>query len=511
MSRAQTPDLSALWGRRREERRLLLASLGCLTLGFLLILGSGHAAGHQLAPADLLPLLIYGISLAGLHLGLVALGHRGDQVLVAVVAFLAGLGLLAQTRMGTIDQSGLVPGPLLFPLGLTVLLATAAAFMDGRYRLLAQGYWVWGGLSVALVALLLVTGERFRGAVFGLGFTTPTEALKVLAVLFLAGFMDQHGRALGRWHPHLPLPPLEPLWQLAAFWAALTGLLLIQRDLGMVAILGVALLALLVTGTGRIGYLVYGLLGTIALGALALGVFAHGERRIAAWLDPFQDPTGDGWQVLQGLSGMYAGGLWGEGFGRGSPGYTPIAESDFIYAVIGEELGFAGCTLVVLLFLVLFARGLQIAQGGRCAFGRLLATGLTAVLATQTVLNLGGVTKLIPLTGTTLPLISHGGTSLLATFATLGLLLAVSHGAPGPGAPRSRGAQGRDVAASTPSPGQARRKAVRRPVAKDGVRPPHPREAGPTPGKRHSTQWDRETDGVDGGRAPVPGRRDARR
>lgn len=467
MSQARALDLRALWSRRGDERRLLLASLGCLTLGFLLILGSGHAAGRPLAPADLLPLLVYGISLAGLHLALVALGHRGDQVLVAVVAFLAGLGLLAQTRMGTIHQSGIIPGHLLFPLGLTVLLATAAAFMDGRYRLLARGYWVWGGLSVALVALLLVTGERFRGAVFGLGLTTPTEALKVLTVLFLAGFLDQHGRALGRWHPRLPLPPLEPLWRLGALWAALTGLLLIQRDLGMVATLGVALLVLLVSATGRIGYLVYGLLGAVALGALALVAFAHGERRIAAWLDPFQDPTGDGWQVLQGLSGMYAGGLWGEGFGWGSPGYTPIAESDFIYAVIGEELGFAGGALVILLFLALFARGLQIAQGGRCTFGRLLATGLTAVLATQTLLNLGGVTKLIPLTGTTLPLISHGGTSLLTTFAALGLLLAVSHGAAGPGGPRPQAPQRRDHAASPPSSGQPRRKVARRPVAKD--------------------------------------------
>lgn len=455
----QTLELGAAWARRRVERNLLLASLGCVTIGFLLVLGSGHATGHPLASADLQPLLIYGASLAGLHLALVALGHRGDQVLVAVVGFLAGLGLLTQTRMGTLDRSdALVPGDLLLPLGLLVMLATTGAFMGGRHRLLSQGFWVWGALSLALVALLLASGERFRGAVFGVGLITPTELLKVTIVLFVAGFVERHARALGRWHPHYALPPWEPLWQLAAYWIVLTTLLLIQRDLGMVAILSVPLLTLMVMGTGRTGYLAYGVLGALALGYLVLGVFEHGGRRIAAWLDPFQDPTGDGWQILQGLSGMYAGGLWGEGFGLGNPGYTPIAESDFIYSVIGEELGFIGCSVVVLFYVILFQRGLQIAEQSRCPFGRLLAAGLTAVLATQTFLNVAGVSKLIPLTGVTLPLISQGGASLLASFAGLGLLLAVSDTAQGTAARKRKGTrQGEAAATSSATTRKARR------------------------------------------------------
>lgn len=463
----QTLDLGAAWAWRRSERNLLLASLGSVAIGFLLVLGSRHATGHPLASADLQPLLIYGTSLAGLHLALVALGHRGDQILVAVVGFLAGLGLLAQTRMGTLDRSGaLVPGDLLLPLGLLVMLATTGVFMSGRHRLLSRGFWVWGALSLALVALLLASGQRFRGAVFGVGLITPTELLKVTVVLFLAGFLDRHARALGRWHPRYPVPPWEPLWQLAAFWIVLTALLLIQRDLGMVAILSIPLLTLVVMGSGRIGYLVYGLLGALSLGYLVLGVFDHGGRRVAAWLDPFQDPTGDGWQILQGLSGMYAGGLWGEGFGRGNPGYTPIAESDFIYSVIGEELGFIGCTVVVLAYLILFQRGLQISEQSRCGFGRLLAAGLTAILATQTFLNVAGVTKLIPLTGVTLPLISQGGASLLATFAGLGLLLAVSDGALPSPARQRKGSPGGKAPSAFPLPAPKKRRAPRRAAAK---------------------------------------------
>lgn len=429
------PDFASAWILRLPERQLLLASLGCMSIGYILVLGSRHGAGHTLAASDLLPLLTYGLSLTGLHLALVSLGHRGDQVLTAVVAFLAGLGLLAQTRMGSfLDAQTLVPGYLIFPAGVLVMLASAGAFMDGRYRSLAAGFWVWGGLSLALVALLLATGERFRGAVYGAGLITPTEVLKVSVVLFVAGFVDRHARALGRWHPRYPFPRPEPLWHLGVFWLALAGLLLLQRDLGMAVILSLVLLVVLVAGSRRPGYLAYGLAAAGGLGYLVLGVFAHGQRRIDAWLDPFQDPTGGGWQILQGLSGMYAGGLWGEGFGEGSPGYTPIAESDFIYSVIGEELGYLGCVILVLFFLILFQRVLEISAKCRSAFGKLLGIGLMTVLATQTFLNLAGVTKLIPLTGITLPLISRGGASLLTTFASLGLLLAISDGLP----PRAR-------------------------------------------------------------------------
>lgn len=212
------------------------------------------------------------------------------------------------------------------------------------------------------------------------------------------------------------------------FWAVLTGLLFVQRDLGMLVILGVALLVMLVAGTARRGYLVYGALAATGLGYGIFELFAHGQRRIQTWLAPFDDPTGAGWQILQGLSGMYSGGLWGEGFGRGNPEYITIAESDFIYSVIGEELGFFGCVAVVVFYLFLFGRGLRAADRTGSGFGVLLCIGLTAVMATQAFLNIGGVVKFIPLTGITLPFISQGGSSLLAAFVALGLILAVSDG-----------------------------------------------------------------------------------
>lgn len=432
-------SLSTVWAARRRERELLLASLACLTLGFVLALASRHQAGLALSGADLMPLVLYAGSLVLLHLGLVATGHRGDQALVVVTAFLLGIGLLAQARMGAFEGSGgLIPALWVLPLGVAALLAAAVGLSGGRFEVLGRIPWVWGGLSVVLVGLLLATGERFRGAVYGAGLVTPTEVLKITAVLFTAAFVATHQRALSDWHPRWPvLPRIEPLWRLVALWALLAGLLVAQRDLGQVVILGAALMVILVAGTGRLGYLAYGAALAAGLGWGLLALFEHGQRRIDAWLDPFADPTGDGWQVLQGLSGMYAGGLWGEGFGRGNPGYTPIAESDFIYTVIGEELGFVGTLVVVLFFLALFQRGIVIARA-HVGLGRLIAAGAVTVLAVQTFLNLAGVTKLIPLTGVTLPLISRGGASLVTTCVLIGLLLAVSD-APRSGAGKSRG------------------------------------------------------------------------
>ncbi|MFA7160233.1 MAG: FtsW/RodA/SpoVE family cell cycle protein, partial [Kiritimatiellia bacterium] len=175
---------------------------------------------------------------------------------------------------------------------------------------------------------------------------------------------------------------------------------------------------------------------------------AHARVRLAAWLAPFADPTGTSWQVLQALSAMYAGGIWGVGLGGGSPQFIPIASSDFIYAVIGEELGYAGCGIVLAFFLVLIFRGYRVAGGLPVPFGRLLAAGIVTTLAFQVLLNIGGVMKALPLTGITLPLISHGGSSLLTTFLSFGLLLAISE---------REGATGK--AKMKPAPRRARRKA----------------------------------------------------
>lgn len=440
------PTLLQTWELRWPERQLLFWSAVCVALGFLMMLASDQNAGQRFEPTFFRPLAIYLISLAVMHLTLVLARFQGDQILTAAVAFLAGFGVLVQSRMGVFAGSeATAPALYLVPLGVVLMLVVCLGSLRGRFEWYARGLWLWGAVSLALVAVLLVLGQRFRGAVYGAGLVTPTELLKVTVVLFLASYLDRFGRGLSQWGA--PGPLVRALAPLAGFWVLLAGLLFLQRDLGMFAVLSVTLLVMLFVGTGRLGYVLLGALAAAGLGYLILGVFAHGQRRIDAWLSPFQDPTGSSWQILQGLSGMYAGGLWGEGFGQGSPQYTPIAQSDFVYAVIGEELGFVGCTLLVLCFLVVFGRALRVADQTRSNFGRLLCVGLACVLAVQTFLNLGGVTKFVPLTGITLPFISQGGSSLVTAFVSLGLILAVSEGGE-TGARAGRGQRVRSKAAS---------------------------------------------------------------
>jgi len=435
-------DLRTVWRQRQPERSLLWGAFICIAVGFLTVL-SGFEATRPITLLDAVPLAVYGASLLIIHLSLTLARFRGDQPLLGVLLLLAGVGVLMQFRLGVLQfDKPLALTNYAFPAGVLALLATILACKHGRYRYLATWPWAWGVLSLLLIGALLLTGQRFRGAIYAAGLITPTELLKVSVILFLAGLIDRNRKVLAQWRG--PLPPLRALLPLLIFWAMLAGLLLWQRDLGMFVILSIALVAMLTLATGQIGYVIYAMITAGGLGYLALRYLAYGQRRILAWQDPLQDPTGFGWQILQGLSGMYAGGLWGTGLGRGDPENTPIAAADFVYAALGEEAGFSGCLLLAMAFLALFYRAFQITLQTRSSYGALLCGGLSTVLATQTLLNLGGVTKTVPLTGITLPFISHGGSSLLTSLIGAGLILAVSDGEP-PASKRPRAAVAKKI------------------------------------------------------------------
>ncbi|WPL15439.1 Cell division protein FtsW [Thiorhodovibrio winogradskyi] len=432
MTAANPASWRESWTARAPERHWLWLCVFAVSVGFLLIFGAQRSVERLIEARDLLPLALYVPSLMVVHLSLVAVRFRGDQLLVVAVALLSGLGILMHYRLGAFGAdtlTGAIRQYALYPAGMGVMLLVTLGAMRGRYRHLASWPWLWALISLGLLAALVVTGQRYRGAIYAAGFLTPSEFLKLSLVIYLAAFISARAAALGAWR-HGVLPPVRALLPLAGVWLVLCALLLWQRDLGMFAIVNLVLPLLLTLGTGRIGYLLLGLAAVSGGTLVLLRFFSHGARRIDAWLNPFADPTGASWQLLQGLSGMYSGGLWGQGFGAGNPEYIPIAASDFVYAVVGEELGFFGSVLVVMFFLLLFQRGFAIALRCRGLFARLLALGLTTVLMVQTFLNIGGVTKLIPLTGLTLPFISQGGSSLLASLMAVGLLLAISDGEP---------------------------------------------------------------------------------
>jgi len=226
----------------------------------------------------------------------------------------------------------------------------------------------------------------------------------------------------------VPLPPARTLLRFALLWAVPMGLVVLLRDLGLLLLLNSVLVIMLYAVSRKPGYLVVGSLGVLLSGLAVGAVSAHARARFDVWLNPFADPTGKGWQILQGLSAMYAGGLWGAGIGAGAPQSVPIVSSDFIYAALAEELGIIACVLLVLIFVMLALRGWTIAAQARGPFGLLLGVGLTAMITVQALLNVGGVVKAIPMTGIPLPFVSQGGSSLVAALVMVGLLAAISDG-----------------------------------------------------------------------------------
>jgi cell division protein FtsW (lipid II flippase) len=350
-------------------------------------------------------------------------GYAGPVALPGAILTLSAVGVLVRSRMaGSVEGFG---GWSLWiqPLGFVWMWF---AWVWSRRERLETWRHVWGMaylMSLMVITALLVMGSRFRGAMYGPGGMTPSELLKIFIPVALAGFFATDlkiwdGRGL--WNP-----PVGRVLFLGVAWAGLCGLLVLQRDLGMVVLLSLMLMVLLVQVTRSWSWAVISSVLVGSGGWLVWTYVSHGARRLEAWLDLFADPTGSGWQVLQGLSGLYAGGLAGTGFGEGEPDRLPIASSDFVYAVYGEELGFLGCVLLLVLVAALIRQGARSAARNPKPFSSLLAVALTAQLAIQFFVNIAGVVTLLPVTGITLPYISQGGSSFWVASIQFGLLMGI--------------------------------------------------------------------------------------
>jgi cell division protein FtsW (lipid II flippase) len=256
----------------------------------------------------------------------------------------------------------------------------------------------------------------------------PGEIAKVLLVIAFAGYFVLHRDALalaGRRFLFVDLPRGRDLGPILAMWLVSLGILVFQRDLGSSLLFFGLFLVMLYVATERPGWLVVGAVMFSAGAYVGYLTLHHVHLRVEAWLHPF-DPESNAYQLVQGLYGMGWGGLVGRGLGQGQPQITPLAWSDFILPSLGEELGLTGVMAIILLYGILVERGLRTALICRDNFGKLMATGLAVVLALQVFVVLGGVTKLIPLTGLTTPFLSYGGSSLVANWAIVALLLRIS-------------------------------------------------------------------------------------
>jgi cell division protein FtsW (lipid II flippase) len=267
----------------------------------------------------------------------------------------------------------------------------------------------------------------------------PAEFGKILIVIFLASYLSAKRELLEAGVGRLGLPRAKDLGPVLLAWGASLAVLFLERDLGASLLFFGVFVVMIWVASGRLGYLLVG--GILFVGGAVIGYLAlsHVQARVGYWLHALEpDKVNDfGYgQLAQSWFALASGGLVGTGLGRGSPDLIPYPASDFILSAFGEELGMLGTAAILLLFVGLIGRGLRVALDREDAFGRLLATGLTVTIALQTFTIAAGVTRLIPLTGVPLPLVSYGGSSRVATYVMIALLIRISAG-PWQPAPRS--------------------------------------------------------------------------
>jgi cell division protein FtsW (lipid II flippase) len=428
------------------HRRRRGAELFLLLLALAVGVGAYAAVGVGVqgeVPPDIIG---YGGWLAGLtiaaHIAVRLVAPYADPVLLPAVAALNGLGLavihrldLAYAGMPNKPQDLAAKQLTWMTLGVVLFVATLMLLRD--HRVLTRFTYTSGLAAVLLLLLPMVpgVGKTINGAKIwievGPFSFQPGELAKVLLVVAFAGYLVLHRDALalaGRRVLFLDLPRGRDLGPILVMWLLSLGILVFQKDLGSSLLFFGLFLIMLYVATERPGWLVIGSALFFGGAALAYQFFGHVQNRVNIWLDPmpYYDQTPGSGQIVEAMFGMAWGGLIGRGFGGGSPERVPAAESDFIVAAIGEELGLTAVIALILVYGLIVERALRAALISRDGFGKLVAVGLAGVLALQVFVVIGGVTRLIPLTGLTTPFLSYGGSSLVANWVLVALLLRIS-------------------------------------------------------------------------------------
>ena len=428
---------------RAAELRMLLPLLVLVPLGFAV---THIAQTGRLEPGPLGLAIAYVALVLLAHLALVASGFRGDQLMLPLVAVVGGIGLVILNRLpqdlaGTSAfgiQLGMAGTQVLwFAVGLVAMLAVAIGLRDDG--ILRHYKYTWAAAGAVLLVATFQFGKEVNGARLWIDLGPvqfqPGEFIKLVLVVFIAAYLAERrtllAEASSRVGP-IAIPPLPYLLPMLAMFVIVMAIVVFSKDLGTALLFFGIFLTMLFVATGRRSYVLIGILLFMGGAFVAYQLFGHVRVRVDNWLDPFADPSGAGYQTVQAIYAFGRGGLFGEGLGQGLPtinGVLPIpfVQTDFIFAAVAEELGLIGAFALLALMATLVFRGLRIAVLARDDFSTMLAVGLTASLGLQTLIIVGGNLKLVPLTGITFPFVSYGGSSLLASFLMVGLLLAISH------------------------------------------------------------------------------------
>ena len=420
--------------RRRTELGLVLI-VGLLTVGALTLASLGKVGQPPTGLLGFAGVMV--VLLLAAHLAVRQLAPNADPIILPLALLLNGLGYTMITRLDA-DLAALQA------IWTAIGVAAFSATLFGVRRARDLERYRYSFLALGLVLLLLplvpglgrnINGARIWIRLGPIGFQ-PGELAKIVLAIFFASYLVERRELLAdrvRFGPlRLPRPRLRVLLPLLAAWGVSIVVMVAERDLGSSLLFFGLFIGLLWLATGQPTYLLGGLALFGLASSVAYQMFGHVQNRVEIWLDPWSTAEGGGYQIVQSMFAFGSGGVTGSGLALGSPQRIPAASTDFIFAAIGEELGLLGTTAVLIAFLLLVGSGLRVALRADHPFEKLLAAGLTLVLGLQTFIIVAGITRVVPLTGITLPFVSYGGSSLVANYILIALLLRISDQHPTP-------------------------------------------------------------------------------
>jgi cell division protein FtsW (lipid II flippase) len=424
----------------RKGRNVELALLvGAVVIVLLAYVNMGLATTGTVPPSLVATGVGFLAVTVAFHLVLRWRASYADPLMLPIVTLLNGLGLVMIHRLDIARGDSLTEGVALRQLmwsALAVAIAATVLVLLRDHRILRRYTFLVGAIGFLLLVLPLfpVIGTSLYGSriwiQLGPFSFQPGEVAKLALAVFFAGYLVQTRDALsvaGRKILGLTLPRGRDLGPILLAWLASLAVLVFERDLGSSLLFFGLFVAMLYVATERVSWIVIGLSLFCAGAYVAFLVFGHVQTRVLLWLDTFSpEALAQSDQLAKGLMGMASGGMFGTGLGRGRPDLTYFAESDFIIPSFGEEIGLIGLFAVLVLYALLVQRGLRTSLGTRDGFGKLLAAGLSFSMALQCFVVVGGVTRVIPLTGLTMPFLSSGGSSLLANWTLVAILLRIS-------------------------------------------------------------------------------------
>ena len=414
--------------RNRNVEFFLLLFVAILVVAGYVLASLGRSSS---IPANIVPFLV-GILLLLLlaHLAVRKFAPRADFSLLPLAGLLNGIGYFVIARLDK-DLAGLQATWTLFGVGAFI----ATLVLIPQIRRIEQYRYILMTIGVIFLIMPLIPGfgREINGARIWVSLGSinfqPGEFAKIVLAIFFSAYIVEKREVLsitGVRRFGVTAPDFRHLGPILLAWGVSLVVMVAEKDLGSSLLFFTLFITLLWISTGKTSYLVMSAALFSGGALLAWSQFSHVKERVDIWIHPFNDPTGDGYQIVQSSFALAEGGLTGTGLGVGNPENIPAVETDFILAAIGEELGLIGTTAVLILFVLMVGSGLKISLTSTRPFEKLLSAGLTTLLGFQAFVIIAGVVRLLPLTGVTLPFVSYGGSSLLANWILLALLLRIS-------------------------------------------------------------------------------------